>query len=308
MPRRKARKPIAPWRQFTWMRAEVGYDLAMLARRLESLLAGDVIRTDLSQRMPDDISQRFESLRGYRHLPVGRTKNATHLSPTQIVAAIFSIGTVRPGYAALAATILKDLLPVGGADASFRGSATFGKAVECLLEDPSAFESLLEVRLSDREIYTNAHCRGAITYCSIARMTEVSFQRFKRSKLICDHHSAALSAGAGPARNCSKSAASSALAAARCRALTVAKAADFLPNAGEPNREMVILPWSRAALPGPVAVKRIDATIVFDQLEYQRSITSDYGLLACPLTYFPAASRHGCSMSGSYLDGQSSLE
>jgi hypothetical protein len=138
----------------------------MLARRLASLLEGEIIKTDLSERAPDDLSQRFECLCGYRLLPAGRTKNATHLSLSQIVAAILSIATVKPGYAGLAATILKDLRPVGGPEVSFQGSPTFGGALECLLENPSAFASLLEVRISDSEIYTNAHCRGAITYQS----------------------------------------------------------------------------------------------------------------------------------------------
>jgi hypothetical protein len=52
----------------------------MYAKRFESLLAAEVGKTDLSQRAPDDMAQRFESLRGYRLLPAGRTKNVTPLS------------------------------------------------------------------------------------------------------------------------------------------------------------------------------------------------------------------------------------
>lgn len=43
----------------------------MYAKRFQSLLAGEVGKTDLSQRAPDDMAQRFESLRGYRLLPAG---------------------------------------------------------------------------------------------------------------------------------------------------------------------------------------------------------------------------------------------
>ena len=60
----------------------------MLARRLKSLLTKEAADTDLSKRAPDDIARRFESLRGYRLLPAGRTKNVTHLTLTQIATAV----------------------------------------------------------------------------------------------------------------------------------------------------------------------------------------------------------------------------
>lgn len=136
----------------------------MLARSLESLLADEAAKTDLSQRMPDDMPLRFESLRGYRLLPSGRTKNATHLSIAQIATAILAITTAKPGFAGLAGKILSGLRPVGGIEASFQGCATLGHAIECLLEKPAACAALLELRVSDSEIYTNAHGRASITY------------------------------------------------------------------------------------------------------------------------------------------------
>jgi hypothetical protein len=138
----------------------------MFARRFESLLAGEIRSTDLSQRPPDDIARRFESLRGYRLLPAGRTKNVTHLSFAQMAAALVSIATAKPGYAGLAAKVLCGLRPVGGVEASFQACANFGGAVEYLLQDPAALDSLVELRVSDSEIYTNAHGRGAISYRS----------------------------------------------------------------------------------------------------------------------------------------------
>jgi hypothetical protein len=64
----------------------------MYARRFESLLADEVGKTDLSQRAPDDIARRFESLRDYRLLPAGRAKNVTPLSFVQMAAAILPTG------------------------------------------------------------------------------------------------------------------------------------------------------------------------------------------------------------------------
>ncbi|MGY3233316.1 hypothetical protein ACVMAJ_000206 [Bradyrhizobium sp. USDA 4448] len=57
---------------------------------------------------------------------------------------------------------MSNLRPVGGAEASFAQCATLGNAVETLLQNPTALDSFLELRVSDSEIYTNAHGRGAI--------------------------------------------------------------------------------------------------------------------------------------------------
>jgi hypothetical protein len=138
----------------------------MYAKRFASLLAEKVGKTDLSQRAPDDMPQRFESLRGYGLLPAGRTKNVTPLSHSQMVAAILAIVTAKPGYAGLAGKTLSNLRPVGGPEASFQQCATLGSAVESLLQNPIALDSLLELRVSDSEIYANAHGRSAIIYRS----------------------------------------------------------------------------------------------------------------------------------------------
>ena len=130
------------------------------------MLAGEVGKTDLSQRAPDDIPQRFESLRGSRLLPAGRTKNVTPLSHVQMATAIFSIVTVKPGYAALAGKTLSSLRPVGGVEASFQKCATLGAAVQCLLQSSAVLDLFIELRVSDSEIYTKAHGRAAITYLS----------------------------------------------------------------------------------------------------------------------------------------------
>lgn len=138
----------------------------MLASRFESLLAEEVGKTDLSRRAPNDMLERFESLRGYRLLPAGRTKNVTPLSLAQMATAILAIATVKPGYAGLAGKTLSNLHPVGGAEASFLKCATLGSAVECLLQSPAALDAFVELRVSDSEIYINAHGRGAIMYRS----------------------------------------------------------------------------------------------------------------------------------------------
>lgn len=137
------------------------YNPKMYAKRLENLLAAEAAKTNLSQRAPDDMPQRFESLRGYRLLPAGRTKNVTPLSFSQITAAIFAIATVKPGYAGLAAKTLGSLRPVGGTIVSFQNTPTLSKAVECLLKDPAALDSLLEPCVSPIAKSTPTHMGAA---------------------------------------------------------------------------------------------------------------------------------------------------
>jgi hypothetical protein len=138
----------------------------MIAKRLETILADETRKIDLSQRPPADMAQRFHSLRAYGLLPKGHRKNAQHLSLAEVVNGILSIATVKPGFAGLASKVLNDLRPVGGIDASFERCNTMGKAVEAVLDNSSALDSLIEIRISDSEIYKNGHCRATVEYVS----------------------------------------------------------------------------------------------------------------------------------------------
>jgi hypothetical protein len=134
----------------------------MIAKRLEAILANEAEDTDISQRSPADMVQRFQCLREYGLLPKGRGKNAQPLSLAEIVAGTLSIVTVKPGFSGHAAIILTDLRPVGGIEASFERCITFGKAVEAVLDKSNALDSLLEIRVSISEIYKNGHGRATM--------------------------------------------------------------------------------------------------------------------------------------------------
>lgn len=138
----------------------------MIAKRLESLLSHEAAKTGISLRSPADMVQRFQSLRGFGILPKGRGKNARHLSLTEIAAGILSITTEKPGYAGTVSKLLTDLRPVGGIEASFMRCGTLGKAIETVLADSDAMTSLIEIRVSDSEFYTNGYGRGTIKYHS----------------------------------------------------------------------------------------------------------------------------------------------
>lgn len=136
----------------------------MIAKRLETLIANEMRDTDIARRNEAEMVQRFQKLRDFGVLPKSRGKNADDLSSLEIVSAILSIITVKPGFAGVAAKTLIKLCPVGGPNASFGKADSFGMALATLFEDSNALESLVEVRVSDSEIYTNCHGRGVIIY------------------------------------------------------------------------------------------------------------------------------------------------
>ena len=130
----------------------------MIAKRLEGLIA------DTAGRGETEMVQRFQKLRDSGLLPKSRGKNADDLSHDEIVSGILSVIAARPAYTGPTAKFLKDLRPVGGTNASFANATTFGKALELLINDPDALDALLEVRVSDSEVYNNSHGRAAIVY------------------------------------------------------------------------------------------------------------------------------------------------
>ena len=136
----------------------------MIAKQLENILRNEASKTGISERSSAEMVQRFQSLRGFGFLPKGRGKSAQQLSVTQVVSGILSIVTVKPGYSGLVTKILMKLRPVGGESASFNQATTFGKALEMILQNDDLLETLIEIRMSDSEIYTNGYCRAEIQY------------------------------------------------------------------------------------------------------------------------------------------------
>lgn len=130
----------------------------MISKSLERLLL------ELTTRGSADLVTRFQVLRQLRLLPTSRGKNADDLSVSEIVAGLLSVVAERPGHAALSVKMLRGLLPVGGEAVSFRGAASFGKALEELLTSREALDALLEVRVTDSEVYMNSAGRAAIVY------------------------------------------------------------------------------------------------------------------------------------------------
>lgn len=130
----------------------------MRAKQLEAMLSEEL---EIGEA---EMVQRFQKLRDYRLLTTSRGRNAEDISYQEIVLGLCSIVAERPGFAGHTATILRDLRPVGGSDSAFAKAPTFGQAMVALLENETLLDTLVEIRISDSEIYTNSHGRAAIVF------------------------------------------------------------------------------------------------------------------------------------------------
>jgi hypothetical protein len=111
-----------------------------------------------------EMVQRFQSLRDMRLLPVSRGRNAEHLTRSGIVSGLLSVVAERPGFAGLTTKILRGLRPVGGPKRAFAQAETFAGALEAALDNETLLSSVLEIRITDNEVYTNSNGRGVIVY------------------------------------------------------------------------------------------------------------------------------------------------
>ena len=130
----------------------------MIAKQLENTLGVEYCETEA------DMVQRFQLLREANLLPRSRGKNAEALIEEQVVAGLLSIVSARPGFAAQTVRMLTYLRPVGGPQAGFAGAVTFGEALVKMLRDAELLKGVLEIRISDSEIYTNSNGRAAVVY------------------------------------------------------------------------------------------------------------------------------------------------
>ncbi len=136
----------------------------MFAKNLETLLSELSQKSDVSRIGRQDFVERFDCLRRNGQLPRGRENRAKLLTTGQIAAAIFGLASTRPGWAGHAAIILSKLVPVGGSAASFYGSNSLLKAVECLLDDAKAREGFIDLYVSLSESAINSHGFATLSY------------------------------------------------------------------------------------------------------------------------------------------------
>jgi hypothetical protein len=127
----------------------------MYAKNLTRILGLLCQNSDVSYCTPQELDQRFESMRRYDQL--GRKRRDEKLSGQHIAAAVFGLVPTHPGWAGHGATILNGLRPVGGADASFCMAETISDVVVVLLKDEEARKSFIRMTLTIAETGMNSN-------------------------------------------------------------------------------------------------------------------------------------------------------
>jgi hypothetical protein len=136
----------------------------MYASNLQELLFYCTEASDLSTQTFAEFTERFNALRGYGLLPKGRDQRKSLLMPIQIASAILGLVPTRPSWAGHAATVLKNLSPVGGPKGGFHNTASLIDAITLLLTNADARKSLVAVRLIVGETGVNSTGGAVFTY------------------------------------------------------------------------------------------------------------------------------------------------
>lgn len=117
---------------------------SMYARPLSRLLH----QTFSSPAPLDETLDRFESLRGYGHLPRGRENAGSRLTDEQIASAVLGFVPELPSWAGHVALCLGKLCAVGGAAASVVGKKTLLESVTATIADKDVCQSLVSFSFS----------------------------------------------------------------------------------------------------------------------------------------------------------------
>lgn len=120
--------------------------------------------SDMAHVARDDIMERFESLRRYGKLPRGRELRNRQLTNAEIAGALLGLVSPNPKWAGHTATVLCNLRTVGGAGASFHGTATLREAIERILTEEAVRSGLVTLTISGAESGTNSHGSATLVY------------------------------------------------------------------------------------------------------------------------------------------------
>lgn len=129
----------------------------MFASNLEQLLFELTVSADVSPGDRSDMARRFDALRRYGRLPQGRQNHTLLLNDEQMAAAILGLASDKPGWAGHASLLLGNLVPVGGSEAAAYGASSLLDAVQILLSEDGARQSLIRVSFSGAESGMNAN-------------------------------------------------------------------------------------------------------------------------------------------------------
>lgn len=123
------------------------------------------LHSQLSETLSyEDTLVRFEKLRSYGQLPVGRENAAQRLTNVEIACAILGFVPTRIEWAGHVALIMGDLQPVGSLEASFQRSASLKEAMASLLLDGAHLKAVISVTLSIARSHGNDEYQAKILF------------------------------------------------------------------------------------------------------------------------------------------------
>ena len=156
----------------------------MLAQQLVRVLLELSRASDITTDDVPAMEQRFESLRGYSHLPRSRENRGRALTDEQIIAAVLGLVAIQPGWAEHVATVIAQLKPVGGLTDAFGAADDLTAALCHLLRDETSRQTLVAVRLSVAEAGTNSNGIALITFDEAGERKRITFVRDEAVSLL----------------------------------------------------------------------------------------------------------------------------
>jgi hypothetical protein len=144
------------------LRRSIGGD--MYASNLQEILFRLCQKSELSPQAFAEFTDRFNSLRGYGLLPLGRERREVELTDKQIASAVLGVVSTRSGWAGHTALLLADLRPVGGVEASFYGATNVADAIATTLSSAEARKNFIRLTLGVGETGTNSSGGAMLTH------------------------------------------------------------------------------------------------------------------------------------------------
>jgi hypothetical protein len=136
----------------------------MYAKNLARILGLLCQNSDVSHTAPQELDQRFDSLRRYGRLPRGRDRSEEKLTHHHVAATVFGLVPTHPAWAGHVAIVLDGLRPVGGPGASFLEAETISDIVATLLTNEEARKSFIRMTLTVGETGTNSNGGAEVVF------------------------------------------------------------------------------------------------------------------------------------------------
>lgn len=146
----------------------------MYAYELQEVLALLLQKSDYGGPSREEMAERFASLRSYGRLPMGKDNRGVRLNLEHLASAIMGLVPKSGNWAGHSATCLRNLIPIGGAQAAPEGCSSLQLLLQRLLDDEELRGRLVNLSMSGAEVGTNSNGSAIATFQNEQR-SHVSF-------------------------------------------------------------------------------------------------------------------------------------